>query len=260
MDNQQIPKKGFDIKYILLGGGLTLFLVMIGVAIGFLFFYNTRDNDNSATTTEDVIIDNENDIDEDENLPSYTDYIGTYVQTKLPEGWTVVEHVNGDGGNLVSGMSYTGLTGLEVKNPSGTVYFKITALYGIGGTAECQQVFVFSDTSQSYLDGIAQDQIDMGAPASQIINLGGSEYVEYTVLGHKVRRIDDKLYWNSSQADDDEFLPSCGFMNSVPTFSEISFTIDNTDTSQAYSGAIVNNPTDAELLELDVVLSNLKGK
>jgi hypothetical protein len=245
---------------------LILFLLLIGIGLG-IFFYFRSQNESTGTDTDNAQAngdeadsgqgagDDEDEADTDTGVIVYSEFAGTGVGAEIPEGWTINEYFNGDGSNmLVEGVTYTGLTGLEVVNPDSEVVFNLIALNGIGGTNECPEYYHFADTDAAYQAAIiAQSTTEGTVPA--VVNLVGTDYSELTLFDVNSRRIVTALYRDMTVGDA-TFDAACGIEADAWTIEEISFTSDGS-TNHTYDPTITPGTPDEELEILDVILDSL---
>lgn len=202
---------------------------------------------------------------EDESEPSGTGdaqsttsdtakFTGDYITAEMPTGWIITEYTNGDGTDmLVEGVTYTGLTGMKISKPGGTVVFKMEAVSGIGGVDACGEYFKFSDSSPSYQSDVETQSADLGVPTT-IVDLTGGTYSEFYFLGKRVRRINNNLYWDKT-AGTGTFDAACG-MEHMFWILPLSFTADGM-ASSTYQISIESGVSPADLNSLDDVLESL---
>jgi hypothetical protein len=224
---------------------IILFLLAAGGAAAYYYFYylpNQEPEQGEPSTTEQG--------------PTTIEYNGQYVSGEVLEGWTIVEYQNGAGSTmLVSGVVYTGLTGLEVKNPDGTVVFKLAGVYGIGGVDSCQKYFQFSDDSAAYLTEIQGINAEVGEAAPTIVDLTTTTYQDYELFGIHVRRVEKKIYWDKT-AGDAYFQAACGISERIFNFTNPTFT-DGGTSIKNYQYTLNETSPESDLLELDEILQSL---
>ena len=182
-------------------------------------------------------------------------YDGKYISAILPDTWTIKEYFNGNGSSmLVEGVTYQGLTGVEVLNASHVVVFKMEAVNGVGGVDACSEYYKFSDDNPQYYQQVLTDAQAVGLSVS-IVDLSTQPYSEFTFLGKTFRRIGSKLYWDT-QPGNDTFEAACGMSAHIIQFPSLSFTADGV-TDHGYQISIKNSPSDADLAILDKVLATV---
>ncbi len=184
-------------------------------------------------------------------------YDGKYISAVLPDTWTIKEYFSGNGSSmLVQGVTYQGLTGVEVLNSSHVVVFKMEAVNGIGGVDACSEYYKFSDDDPQYYHQVLSDAQAVGMNVN-IIDLSNKQYSEFTFLGKHFRRIGSSLYWDT-QPGNNTFEAACGIAAHVIQFPSLSFTADG-ETNHGYQVSIKNNPSEADLSILDHVLSTVQA-
>jgi hypothetical protein len=249
---------------------IILFLVLLlfgaGVYAGYFFAnsgcFVSNTQKNSYSSEQD-----EFEIDEAEEKEEI-EYLGTYIDTTLPEDWEVVEYMDGEGSDmLVSGSTYSGLTGLGIFDEEENEVFKLYAVDGIGGIEVCSEVAKFPDTPQSYIEKINDLTIDYNAntdadtamPVVVDINIG--EYTSFNFIDYVGRRVDDTYYWNGLEnANPSEFHPLCGMSGSFLVFKTLSFELDNDgfkSLGYSYGYELVKDLSEEKLLILDSVMNSI---
>lgn len=231
-------------KKILLLIVLLILLILAAGAVYWFFFYQPATYpSNEETQTQ-------------ETAPATSTFEGQFVKGKVPEGWTVLEHQNGAGSAmLTSGVTYLGLTGLEVKNPGGTTVFKLEGVYGIGGLGSCQNYFQFSDDSATYLSEIQGINAEVDTSAPTIVNLTSAAYKEYELFDVRVRRVEKKIYWDKT-AGNAYFEAACGISEKIFNFTTPKFTGDSVSIN-SYRYTVNETSPETDLLELDKILDSL---
>ncbi|OGC38374.1 hypothetical protein A2V54_01700 [candidate division WWE3 bacterium RBG_19FT_COMBO_53_11] len=224
---------------------IVLFLLATAAAAAYYYFYylpNQEPEQGEPATADQG--------------PTTTEYDGQYVSGEVPEDWTIVEYQNGAGSTMLTeGVTYAGLTGLEIKNPDGAVVFKLAGVYGIGGVDSCQKYFQFSDDSAAYLAEIQGINAEVSDPAPTIVDLTTVTHQEYELFGVRVRRIEKKLYWDKT-AGDAYFQAACGISERIFNFTNPAFTGDGTSIKN-YQHTLNETSPESELLELDAILESL---
>lgn len=213
-------KKKGGIVLLIIG----LFLVILGLVSYILYPYvesfieeltPTLEEESDIEETEEEDTDEvtaEEDTDEtttDEIVEEDTDEVitGDYVSVTVPEGWTLVEYMDGDGTTMLnSGDAYTGLTGLKIFNPQSENVFSMMAVSGIG-FAGCSDYAKFSDESISYY----QEQVSNNSQAGITMeehDYTSTVYAEFDWLGTTMRRITDLYYYDTKEGNN-YFEPPC---------------------------------------------------
>jgi len=194
--------------------------------------------------------------------PSYSEFSGDYISASVPENWTVAEYKDGAGTDmLVSDQTYTGLTGLEIKNPAGDVIFKLNGVYGIGGLGGCQTYFQFSDDSPSYYNEVLSANAEVGAAAPTVVDLTQSSYTQINLFDAKVRRVGTDLYWDTDPQTA-LFEAACGIQENLFDFGAPQFTVTDSFGGEFGSGiyqfTVLGTATEEELTQLDYILNSLE--
>jgi len=231
-----------------------LFVILIFATLGFLLYwfwvYHQQAPEEEASPTS--------------STPSTSEIAGKFIRGQVPSGWTVVEYQNGAGTEmLTTGPTYTGLTGLEIKNPDGKIVFKLAAVHGIGGGGGCASYFKFADDSPSYYNAVlaANREIDLPDPA--VVDLRTIPYQEINLFDIRGRRIGAKIYWDTDP-DETYFEAACGLQERFFDFGAPQFTITDPPltpgTSGLYQFTILDSATAEELDQLDTILNSLTTK
>jgi len=225
---------------------IALLLLLAGAAAAYYYFYflpnQESQNGEPAKTAEPGEITEE--------------FSGDYVSGEVPEDWTIVEYQNGAGSTMLTGgVTYTGLTGLEVKSPAGIVVFKLEGVYGVGGLDSCENYYQFSDDSAAYLAQVQATNAEVGEPAPTIADLTTATYQESELFGIRIRRIGTVIYWDVTTGDA-YFQSACGirkrFINfASPTFNGGGMAVDS------YQFTVNETSPESELLDLDTILESL---
>lgn len=258
------------IVFLLIAGGLTA-LFVTGVIVFNAVEEDAQEEDMDEEEDEDGDEDaddedeeDEDDDDEDEQssqgapAPTLNTFNGEFVTGKYPDGWQIKEYKDGAGSSMLpgGGATITGLTGLEVLAPGSKMAFKIEAVSGIGGIAGCDNFFKFADTSQTYQDQ-KQFESDSVGITMTIVDLSGSVYAEFDLMGVATRRVAKKIYQDVTVGQG--FDPGCGMQESFWNYQGLSFSIDGYD-SWTYQPEVGSTLTAGELDTLDDILESLTVK
>ena len=241
---------------------LSLLMLLVASYLYWQSYEMKKDAEATALAQKSVTEEKETEKEEPEKAATpANNFSGDYLLAEdIATGWSIVEYVNGAGSDmLVSGVTYVGLTGLEVKNASDVVVFKMEGVNGIGGTDYCGEVFQFSDSSATYVQDTYDASVALGQGTPLIVDLSGDTYAAYEFLGTNIRRIDYDLYWDTSTAG--SFDAACGIAAGVRKLTTISFEGTQgaiTDTLDSYSFDIPATVSSSDLLLLDQVLENLE--
>lgn len=238
---------------LLLCMGVLVVLMLMGV--GSFMAYQTDVDDTTETEEQE---DEDTDVDEQDSSSTTQDYSfsGQAIEATYPSDWLIEEYLNGNGTDmLVSGVTYSGLTGLKIYAPGNKLVFEMKALYGIGGTDACSEYYKFSDNSSTYQADVVSRSLSGGVTTS-IVDLSSSTYTSFNFLGKRVRRISKTYYYDVDPSDTSTFDAACGIDHSAWAFDDLKFIADGMDAS-AYQLEIVDSPTNAELQELDSILDSI---
>jgi len=224
---------------------------------GYIYFTSSNTDELKEDPTQQV---NTNTPEQTETT-TLTEFTGEYLKTKLPEGWTLKEYVDGENtAFLTGGVTYKGLTGFSIFDENNTRVFKVNGADGIGGTAYCENYYKFADYSASHFDERKALNAELGEPAPTVVDLSTQTYVQYNVLGVSWRRIENQFYLDLVDGNN-TFETACdGLSMSIPAYKGISFDADGYKNT-AYMTEILLTKTDTTNLEkLDIVLENLEVK
>jgi hypothetical protein len=217
-----------------------------------------KSQNQEETQMEESNTDEENNIAENEEQteePTTTEFTGESVSATLPIGWTIQEFYNGQGTeHLVSGTTYTGLTGLKILDGT-KVVFDVEAVNGIGFVG-CPNYYLFQDNSPAY-QAEQQASVDEIGDTMNLRDYTTTAYTEFEWMGKTFRRIDKQLLYDTIP-NNDYFEPPC-FVG-ITTLMGLSFN----DVANSYPGAsyffeISQTATDSELLELDSILASMSA-
>jgi hypothetical protein len=187
-------------------------------------------------------------------------YTSKYLEGSIPTGWTIKEFENGQGTDKLVEGNFQGLTSVKIYNEQNTEVFSVTAIWGVGGTPDCDQIYKFKDTPQGYIDEKKQLASDVGNSGSKVVSLGDN-YTEYTVLGAKTRSLAKYFYWDDVyyEAQYQSFIPACGISESAVTFKDISYQTNGTKLSD-YTPFLDKNISEQDFTKLEAVLKSLQAK
>ncbi len=201
------------------------------------------------TSSED---EDENNIEETESTAT-TEITRNIISAEVPEGWDIIEYTNGNGTDmLVDGITYTGLTGIEILNPEDEVVFYTKAVSGIG-FAGCGDYAIFADNNPSYY----QEQVDANNEIGETMtehDYTNTEYSEFEWLGNTMRRI-DRIYYYDTNTENNLFEPPC--VPSLITLTGISFTDSYGYAGTAYSYGLEDTATEEEISTVDQILESM---
>ena len=215
--------------------------------------YGTETTDSDYTIDEYEEVEDEDEEEDEEEAEEFTLFEGDFVTAQLPEGWTIVEYLNGDGTTMLVDQPYTGITALKVFTPDSEEAFSLRGIDGIGGIDACDTYYQFADDSPGYL-AEKQTQADEMFMTLTIQDLSATEYTEFTLFDIPVRRIGTTLYEDSLPGNE-FFEASCG-INELLEIEQLTFNGGGYD-SHTFSKTIDPTLTDTELLQLDSILESL---
>lgn len=274
MEEKSVPqptsKKGSKkVVFMVLGCFLLISCCCVSLFLG-VYFFGEVETDLSLTdiTIEDINEDLSEKITELEEIAEESEestvvFTGNHVSASVPNGWTVVEYENGSGGYglLMDGGSYTGLTAIVLRDPQGKDVFSILGVDGIGGTDECDPIYKFTDTPQSYITQKQQEYTGLNpGQNAQVVDLGAS-YEEFELFGRLGRLVGADIYWNTTLTNT-VFKPQCGMPIGIGQNIGLSYTFTGNAPSYFYlyqeeSGLTTSNAETAiEILDSLQVVSN----
>ena len=250
------PKKKSFVKPLLF---IFIFL-LLGAGIYYLIFemniletITGKNLDNSSTSEQDTQDTQDEEITEEE---TFTPFEGEYISTKLPEGWSITEYLDGEGTTMLPGETeYTGLTGLKIFNGD-TEIFYMQAVSGLG-FAGCPNYAKFADENPEYYAQILEDNEVSGQELTvQDYTATEVEYEEFTWLGMEFRRI-EKEYVYDEVANNEYFEPPC--VPSLVAFDNVKLysDIDGYESSTFDYGA-KDIATSQDLLVVDQILNDME--
>lgn len=139
----------------------------------------------------------------------------TTITGNLPEGWKL--GINEDKRDF----EYAGISSFSIYNQDGEKLFNAGVAEGIGGSDFCYEIFKFKDTSDSYIEYIKKNNATILVNEKEkVVDLSNEKYQEFTILGQRVRKVDNNLYFDgSSQYGDSQknFDPTCGEISATMT-------------------------------------------
>lgn len=253
------PKKKSFIKPLLF---IFIFL-LLGAGIYYLIFEmnileaitdknldnNSTDEQNTEETQEQ-----KEDGEEVEETETLTPYEGKYISTKLAEGWSVEEYVDGEGTEMLpGGTQYTGLTGLKIFKGEEEIFY-MQAVSGLG-FAGCPNYAKFTDENPEYYAQILEDN-EVSGQELTVQDYTTTQYEEFTWLGMEFRRI-EKEYVYDEIANNEYFEPPC--VPSLVAFDNVKLysDIDGYESSTFDYGA-KDIATSQDLLVVDQILNDME--
>jgi hypothetical protein len=258
-DNPSSKGKTSDIWVVL----LNIFLALVTIfLLGYIAYKNgyidldnilkPKDSDQQEQQEETDTQEEESSSEEDTETSSFTTYEGSVLGAILPEGWTIVEYMDGDGTDmLVSDLTYTGITGLKVFNGSDAI-LEMIAVSGIGFVG-CPELPIFPDSSEEYLEE-QEGYNEVSGTDLITYDFTNTEYSDFKWFGKDFRRVDKTLYFDTVE-DDEYFQPQCeGGLVTVPG---LSFEDSDGYEGVAYFYGINEDATEEQLDILDSILASM---
>jgi len=253
-ESKDIPtSKSKDIWVVL----LNIFLALVTIfLLGYIAYKNGHIDLDNILKPKDSGSQEQNDQEQEEDnteeKSSFTTYEGSVLSAITPEGWTIVEYMDGDGTDmLVDGLTYTGLTGLKIFNGSDTI-LEMIAVSGIGFIG-CPKLPIFDDSSEEYLEE-QQGYNEISGTDLVTYDYTNTEYSDFKWFGKDFRRVNTTLYFDTVE-DDEYFQPQCqGGLVTVPGFS---FEDSDGYEGVAYFYGIMEDATDEQLEMLDGILASM---
>jgi hypothetical protein len=260
-EKKDIPKtKSKDIWVVLLNIFLALVTIFLLGYIAYKNGYIDLDNilkpkDSGSQEQEEEGDDESEEEQEEEDLEeesSFTTYEGSAFSAITPDGWTIVEYMDGDGTDmLVDGLTYTGLTGLKIFNGSDTI-LEMIAVSGIGFIG-CPELPIFEDSSEEYLEE-QEGYNEVSGTDLVTYDYTDTEYSDFEWFGKDFRRVNTTLYFDTVE-DNEYFEPQCeGGLVTVPGFS---FEDSDGYEGVAYFYGIMEDATEEQLGVLDSILASM---
>lgn len=192
------------------------------------------------------------------------DFKGKYVQATIPNDWTIKEYENEQGLEAyitTEGVTYSGLTGLEIVDENQVLVFSFKGIDGVGGAGGCMEVAKFADTEASYIQQIQNDTQEVGFEPSTVLDLTAEEYSVIFTLDLRMRRVDNVVYI-ASPTNQTVFNPYCGIDAQYVRIPELGYVVNDggeSYTLDSYSFGINTVVTSEETLaKLDDVLNTLQ--
>jgi hypothetical protein len=249
-------KKDFWVVFL----NICLALITI-VLLGYIAYKNGHidlDNILNVQQEEEESEEAEEDVKEEEILVKDNGevtlgvYEGEAIEAIIPEEWTIVEHLNGEGTEMLpTYTSFNGLTGLEIFNGEKQI-MELIAAWAVG-FPECPELVVFSDTSPGYVSEIEEIGEDFGVE-TLITDYTNVDYTGFDWLGRYFRRVGNILY-SDSNVETESFDTLCE--TGIVSFEELSFTNTEGEVGRVYFYGISEDSTEEELKILDGILTSM---
>lgn len=183
-----------------------------------------------------------------------------FFSVEIPNAWSVKELIDGETSTtLVEGTVYSGLTGIEIKDETGTLVFKLYGILGVGGAA-CNRITAFPDTEQTYVSELKKNYTDNNTGDFTITSVNSGEYKNLTIFDTQFRRFQNRLYTNLSTKSG-VFNPVSSECNSFHKLKGLSFKATSNGKTENINDFLITielRETDKTKLEiLDEVLKSL---
>lgn len=266
MDNTIVPEvtKAKKTSKPLLTILLILLPLLLLISLFFLFKSDINDfisNTKDSICKEETEIEEEKteetgntvqnpDVQEDKEKIVIKDGELYTIETTLPEGWSLKLAYDGDNSNsLVGGVSYSGLTGIEVKKGVNIV-FTMNAVSGIG-MSSCETYYTFEDSPA--LDLVAIEEEIGYAPT--VIDLSKITFTQVNLLGNSFRRIGSTYYQNVGTSSN-KFEVSCYL--GLTSFKNLFVKTSDDEDVNSYIFKVTPGTSETDLKILDSILDNVE--
>lgn len=253
---EDIPKKG-DFLVIV---NVLLVLLVIGLGV-YIFMTDKKVKElEKESKAKAKIVQEDTDKEEvvEKEKTTETKYKGEYISAQLPKGWEIKEYTGGDAiTTAAKPVQYSGLTNLIISKDKENI-FEMQIVDGIG-LLGCPEYVKFKDFPPAKIQEIEEEnkEIEM---TTEYIDYTNTSYSEFTFLGSKVRRVENRLFSDMDDTDN-YFNPGC---LGVIYLEDISATANsNSDQTisykiNIYQATIPGNQTEDTLKELDKVLESIR--
>ncbi len=226
---------------------------------------NTNQQNNNQDNDQEELEPQQQDSSEEEEEVAITKlFKGNFVQATIPIDWTIVEHSNAEGMYDffdTGSITFSGLTGLDIKDENNNIVFQLKGIEGIGGAGGCAEVARFLDTEASYIQMVQEERAMFEFEPTVVIDLSSEEYSEISSLDKNMRRVGSVLYV-AMEENSSVFNTACGISAQFLTTGEASFNINDGEfeySGNTYAFGISESITDSNTLEkLDQVLNSLQ--
>lgn len=244
---------------LLVNAGLLVYICLPGInkyGRELLPNLNIWTEEEEDTTTEETNEEGDGEI-LDENTEEQTEetstFEGEYITAEIPEGWSIVEYMDGDGSDMiVEGVQYVGLTGLDIVSPNDLVIFSMQAIDGIG-LIGCSNYAVFSDDNPSYYQEQVNANTEAGVTMSEQ-DFTNTEYVEFDWLGTTMRRIGSVYYYDTEEGNN-YFEPPC--TTSLIVLEGLTYDAGSY-TGESYDYGFTENATGDDYTTVDQILESME--
>jgi hypothetical protein len=249
--------KGRDMAVVI----LNIFLAIVTVALlGYIAYRNGYINLDNILNVQEEVKDQEEEI-QDEQSTDFVEqedplvletYEGEYLSAIVPLEWSIVEHTDGEGTEMIAGTISTGLTGIQILH-RGVEIMKLEGVSGIGFVG-CRELPRFLDSSPEYEQMQKELNEEIQAEEIEYLDYTDTPYSEFEWLGKRFRRIGAALYYDTIEGDV-YFQPQC----EVSFFRIEAFGFEDEDgyVGDTYMYTISQTATAEELETLDDILVSM---
>ncbi len=247
----EIVKKKKGVKFpkallFLLG-----FLLFTGIAYYFIFTLKILENLSPEESNEKTQ-EQETTEEAQEDAVDMSIFQGEYISTNLPLGWSITEYTDGEGTDMLTPGTYSGLTGLKIFKGD-TEIFYMQAVSGLG-FAGCPNYAKFDDESTTYYEQLLVDNEGSGETIN-ITDYTDTEYEEFTWLNLPFRRI-GKTYLYDVILGNTYFEPPC--VPSLVAFYDLTlYHVQGGPGSSVFDYGATEDATLEDLLVIDQILQDM---
>ncbi len=163
---------------------------------------------NINTKTDKTVVEEKKETEKEqkkeEDDDEYTTYNGTKISVKLPKGWEIKEYFDGDGG-AASSVPLKGFTAMKLFKDNKEI-LSFRALYGIGFNG-CPKLAHFPDSNPTYEN--EKKEMSKDIEPTVLTNYSASEYMEFNLLGKRMRLTKDNKIVHDTISGEVHFEPQC---------------------------------------------------
>lgn len=257
-----------------------LLLVVIVLSVLLTVFFLTKDDKDSVNDSKEQVEQSQGNSDSDETAsqnqedqdvasePETEEFAGNSIEAILPTDWTIKEYNDVSGmkpNSFVEGVTYSGLTGLDILDENKKIIFTLRGVDGIGGAGGCSELAVFSDTEETYIQTVKDETSEVGIfDSTEIIDLKNKDYSEIKFLGLTLRRVGNVIYKERDDGKQSTFNTACGVGAQFTEIPELGFNVVDSGSNYStnvYAFSINSQVNDnVTLTKLDGVLESMVSK
>lgn len=238
----KFPKALLFLLGFLLFAGITYYLIF-----NLKIFENQPIEESNEETQEEETIEET----EDDEI-EMAQFQGEYISTNLPLGWSITEYTDGEGTDMLTPGTYSGLTGLKIFKED-TEIFYMQAVSGLG-FAGCPNYAKFDDESTTYYQQLLVEN-EVSGEVINITDYTDTAYEEFTLLGLPFRRI-GKTYLYDVISGNNYFEPPC--VPSLVAFYDLTlYRAQEGPGSSTYDYGATDEATPEDLLVVDQILQDI---